>query len=127
HDHSGGGGALDHFLAILGVGLFADHGQDLHAGPVAAQQRTLVAVARRLLGTAFQTTARTVPQRLTLVAQQGLARRAFRLADRPLQLGARQAAVQFAVIAVADVPAWNDLGRRVRHIAVVDADGLQHD
>src|SRR5690606_11520382 len=107
--------------------LFADHGQNLHAGAVTAQQRALITLTRLLFRTAFQTAAGAVPQGVALVAGRGFAGRAFRLADSPLQLCPRQAAVQFAVVAVRDVAARNDLGRRVRHIAVVDADGLQHD
>src|SRR5690606_29841365 len=98
-----------------------------HAVAVTARKRAFVALTRWHFRTAFQTAAGAVPQGVALVAGRGFAGRAFRFADGPLQLGARQAAIQFAVVAVRDVPARNDLGRRVRDIAIIDADSLKHD
>src|SRR5690606_26300637 len=68
-----------------------------------------------------------VPQGLALLANDGLA--AFEvglvepLGPGDLQVGAGQAAIELAVVALGDVAIGTDLRSGMGHLAVVDADG----
>src|SRR6478672_1334763 len=128
HSHAG---LLDHFLAVFGVGLLANPGHDLHARAVAAQQRPFVAVAFVALALAFDLAAAAVPQGLALLAVHGFAVVEVRIAlvfgPGDLHPGAGETAVKLALIVAAHLAVGAHLRGRVRHIAVVDAEGADHD
>jgi len=104
--------------------------RSFHPGAEAAQERTLIAVTGRLLGPTGHLAAGGVIEGLALGADQGLAAGEVHLTrelgDGRLQARPGHAAIELAIVDVADVTLGEQLGGWVGGLAIIDADGLDH-